>query len=608
MPNKQLSYVNYNGSTYDIDAVTVNGHTVQTNVPANYDWDKSKVELSNLTASGDKIGDITINGTLKTLYSPKYTGTSPISISGTAVSHATSGVTADTYGTIATTEITPTFGGKFSIPGFTVNATGHVTAAATHDVTLPSLSVTQVLGSTGTTKIGTITINGTSTDFYAPTNTNTWDQYGGATASTAGTAGYIPGAAANQLFQYFAGNGTWRGAPTASGELGLITYEEKTKLAAIADGADNVSYTGSTTVSALTSKIELGKITINGTDNSIYAPKMVVLSYGTSTWAEAEEAYKNNLVVYCKASSNANPASGNQSRMAFLAYVNNPTTPTEFEFQYYRSVATHSDSQQGDQVYVYKLNKNNGWSVTTREAYTKVANGTGIQKSYSNGTITLSLDTHSHSVDDITDLVFDGTYNSSSNKAATVSTVTTAVSGITPESLGLSKALKFIGFSTTAISDGQTTAPTISGLNSYTPAAGDVVIDGHDATADSQWEYVYTTANKWERLGGDASYVIGGTEYDVTNGGTNDSSSVSITPTTTQVYSMASAGSVTPGNEATLSMSVTNEKLTFSFDSNTPTLVTLPERSAVINAWTGYTAATAAAQTFHPTTKKITIN
>ncbi len=71
---------------------------------------------------------------------------------------------------------------------------------------------------------------------------------------------------------------------------------------------------------------------------------------------------------------------------------------------------------------------------------------------------------------------------------------------------------------------------------------------------------------------------------------------------------MTSAGSVTPGNEASLTMSVTDEKLTFNFDANTPTLVTLPGRSSVINAWTGYTAATAAAQTFHPTTKKITIN
>jgi hypothetical protein len=76
--------------------------------------------------------------------------------------------------------------------------------------------------------------------------------------------------------------------------------------------------------------------------------------------------------------------------MAFLAYVNNSTTPTEFEFQYYRSVSTHSDSQQGDQVFVYKLNSSTGWSVTTREAYTKITTGTGLSKSYSNGILTLT--------------------------------------------------------------------------------------------------------------------------------------------------------------------------------------------------------------------------
>lgn len=37
MPNKTLQHVNYNGTTYDIDAVTVNGHTVQSDVPASYD-------------------------------------------------------------------------------------------------------------------------------------------------------------------------------------------------------------------------------------------------------------------------------------------------------------------------------------------------------------------------------------------------------------------------------------------------------------------------------------------------------------------------------------------------------------------------------------------
>lgn len=126
------------------------------------------------------------------------------------------------------------------------------------------------------------------------------------------------------------------------------------------------------------------------TNDSGFITGMYIASYGSSTYAEILAAYQANKVVYCRASSNSNPGTGSQNRMAFLAYVNNSTTPTEFEFQYYRSVSTHSDSQQGDQVFVYKLNSSTGWSVTTREAYTKIATGTGLSKSYSNGTLTLS--------------------------------------------------------------------------------------------------------------------------------------------------------------------------------------------------------------------------
>ena len=126
------------------------------------------------------------------------------------------------------------------------------------------------------------------------------------------------------------------------------------------------------------------------TNDSGFITGMYIASYGSSTYAEILAAYQANKVVYCRASSNNPPSSGSQNRMAFLAYVNDSTTPTEFEFQYYRSVATHTDSQQGDQVFVYKLNSSTGWSVTTREAYTKIATGTGLSKSYSNGTLTLS--------------------------------------------------------------------------------------------------------------------------------------------------------------------------------------------------------------------------
>ena len=98
---------------------------------------------------------------------------------------------------------------------------------------------------------------------------------------------------------------------------------------------------------------------------------MVILSYGHSTWDDFITAYNNNVIVYSRASSNSNPASGSQTRMAFMAYVNNATTPTEVEFQYYRSISSHNASVMGDQVFVYKLNKTSGWSVTTRDASIK---------------------------------------------------------------------------------------------------------------------------------------------------------------------------------------------------------------------------------------------
>ena len=121
--------------------------------------------------------------------------------------------------------------------------------------------------------------------------------------------------------------------------------------------------------------------------------EMTILSYGKSTWNDFLTAYTGNKVVYCRASSNANPATGSQTRLAFMAYVNNETNPTNVEFQYYRSVVTHTDVQQGDQVFVYKLDKTAGWTVTTRNAFTKIAAGTGLSGSFSNGVLTLSNNT-----------------------------------------------------------------------------------------------------------------------------------------------------------------------------------------------------------------------
>lgn len=100
---------------------------------------------------------------------------------------------------------------------------------------------------------------------------------------------------------------------------------------------------------------------------------MVILSYGNSTWQDFINAYKNNVIVYCRASSQSNPKNGAQTRMAFMAYVSDATNPTNVEFQYYRSMNPNNKTinQMSDQVYVYKLQSNNTWSVEVREASLK---------------------------------------------------------------------------------------------------------------------------------------------------------------------------------------------------------------------------------------------
>ena len=128
---------------------------------------------------------------------------------------------------------------------------------------------------------------------------------------------------------------------------------------------------------------------------------MVILSYGHSTWQDFMDAYRNNVIVYCRASSQNNPGSGSQTRMGFMAYVNNAETPTEVEFQYYRSTnpTSRTVNSFNDQVYVYKLESKNGgtWTVTAREAGMKslaLATGNAGSVAYDKNTGIVTLDTN----------------------------------------------------------------------------------------------------------------------------------------------------------------------------------------------------------------------
>lgn len=182
------------------------------------------------------------------------------------------------------------------------------------------------------------------------------------------------------------------GVTSWNNQTGAVTFTETDPtVPSWAKAPNKPSYTASE-VGALPSDTAIPSKTSDLANDSGFITGMEILSYGSSTWADFIAAYNAKKVVYCRASSNANPASGSQTRLAFMAYVNNATSPTSVEFQYYRSVSSHSASQQGDQVFVYTLTSAGVWSVTTREASSKVAAGTGLSSSYASGTITLNLD------------------------------------------------------------------------------------------------------------------------------------------------------------------------------------------------------------------------
>lgn len=178
---------------------------------------------------------------------------------------------------------------------------------------------------------------------------------------------------------------------------GKLDTELATKQDSLVSGTNiktinNESLLGSGDISVATTSDIPTKVS-DLTNDSGFIDGLEILSYGNSTWNDFITAYQKNKVVYCRASSNSNPASGSQTRLAFMAYVNNATSPTEVEFQYYRSVSSHSDSQQGDQVFVYKLTSAGKWTVIVRNTFSKVVAGTGLSSSYSNGAITLSANT-----------------------------------------------------------------------------------------------------------------------------------------------------------------------------------------------------------------------
>lgn len=208
--------------------------------------------------------------------------------------------------------------------------------------TIPTVyNGTLTIQQNGTT-IGTFSANqSTDTTVNLTGGGATYSDFTGATSSSAGTHGLVPAPAAGDQEKVLTGDGTWKDATA----------------------------------------------------------KLVEMSYGeANSWAKFIAAYNAGSIVYCRASSNSNPATGSQTRKAFMAFVNNATNPTEAEFQYVRSVSSKNDSQQSDQVFVYKLTNASGgtWTVATRNMSPKIDVSGPITKTFSTGanaTVTIGAST-----------------------------------------------------------------------------------------------------------------------------------------------------------------------------------------------------------------------
>lgn len=98
-----------------------------------------------------------------------YTGTAPINVSGTAISHNNSGVTAASYG--PTANVTGTNNTTIAVPQITVDAKGHVTSAASRTLTnkdttygAATTSAAGLMSAAQVTKLNSIGAHSTNSD------------------------------------------------------------------------------------------------------------------------------------------------------------------------------------------------------------------------------------------------------------------------------------------------------------------------------------------------------------------------------------------------------------------------------------------------------------
>lgn len=230
----------------------------------------SNVKVGNTTIAADSITDtltltagnnitLTPNATNDSITviakDTTYTTSSPISLSGTTISHATSGASAGSYGDSANQ--TPGYGATFKVPYLTVNNTGHVTSISEHTVKIPASNNTD-------TKMN-VTL-GTTTKAYLVGVSTTPTATAKALTGIADTGVYLDTAAGSLTATTF--NGALSGNATSANK---VNNQLNIVLKAIQGGASTL-YDGSSAQTVLINPSNIGAASENHTHNYAAAP------------------------------------------------------------------------------------------------------------------------------------------------------------------------------------------------------------------------------------------------------------------------------------------------------------------------------------------------
>lgn len=170
----------------------------------------------------------------------------------------------------------------------------------------------------------------------------------------------------------------------------------------------------------------------------------------------------------------------------------------------------------------------------------------------------------------------------------------------------VSGAMKYLGTTTTAISDGSATNPVTIGGKSVNAGAGNVVIYGNS-------EFVWSDAeSKWREFGSTGSLKALAFKDEAsgsyTPAGTVSAPTISVECNQTTLKPFGSAGTLPSCTLPELTATVSGETLTLGWSAGSFSAGTLPTAGAGVAVATGIKSATASAPTFAGTEGSITVS